>query len=102
MALRDGAISTFEVHPDQAGLPTHPFEAIQGGAPAQNAVAFRALMDGQAGAYRDAVCLNAGAALVVAGKAADLREGARLAAEAIDSGGAREKIAALARATAAG
>ncbi len=48
-ALSDGAITEFEVHPEQAGLPVHPFEAIIGGTPAENAAAFRALLDGAAG-----------------------------------------------------
>jgi anthranilate phosphoribosyltransferase len=75
VALEAGAIREFSVHPEDAGLPVHPFEAILGGTPAQNAAAFRALLNGQTGAYRDAVLLNAAAALLVAGKAGDLKEG---------------------------
>ena len=67
-ALRDGAVHDFELHPEEAGLPVHPFEAILGGTPAENAQAFRALLDGARGAYRDAVLLNAAAALVIAGR----------------------------------
>jgi len=93
--LRDGAVREFELHPEDAGLALHPFEAIVGGEPAQNAAAFRALLAGEHGAYRDAVLLNAAAALVVAEKAADLREGAARAAESIDSGAAAAKLAAL-------
>ena len=99
VALRDGEISEFEVHPEQAGLPVHPFEELLGGTPEHNAAAFRALMQGHRDAYRDAVCLNAGAALVVAGVAADLKDGVRRAAGAIDSRAAFEKIQALAIAT---
>jgi len=99
-ALKDGAITEFEVHPEDAGLPVHPFEAIIGGEPVENAAAFTALLDGAKGAYRDAVCLNAAAALVVAGKVADLKAGAALAAESIDSGAAKAKLAALKAATA--
>lgn len=98
-ALKDGAISEFTVHPEDAGLPVHPFEAILGGTPAENAVAFRALLNGQTGAYRDAVLLNAAAALLVAGKAADLKEGAALARASIDSGQALARINALRRIT---
>ena len=98
-ALEDGEISEFEIRPEQAGLPEHPFEAILGGEPAENARAFGALLDGAPGAYRDAVLLNSAAALVVADKAADLKAGAELAAQAIDSGAARDKIEALARIT---
>ncbi|MDO5705908.1 MAG: anthranilate phosphoribosyltransferase [Paracoccus sp. (in: a-proteobacteria)] len=98
-ALEGGKVREFTVHPDDAGLPVHPFEAIIGGEPAQNAAAFRALLDGATGAYRDAVLLNAAAALLIAGKAADLRDGAARAAESIDSGEAKAKLAALAEVT---
>ena len=77
----------------------HPFEDILGGTPAENAAAFRALLNKAPGAYRDAVLLNAAAALVVAGAASDLRDGVARAAEAIDSGAARDKVAALAEIT---
>jgi anthranilate phosphoribosyltransferase len=69
-----------------AGLPAAPVDAIRGGDPAHNAAALRALLLGERGAYRDAVLFNAAAALVVAGAAHDLREGAEEAAEAIDKG----------------
>ena len=89
------------MHPEDAGLPVHPFDDILGGTPEANAAAFRALLGGAHGAYRDAVVLNAAAALVVAGRAADLRQGAGMARESIDSGAARAKVEALARATSA-
>lgn len=95
----DGSIHETELHPEDFGLPVHPFEAILGGTPAENAAALRALLDGAPGAYRDAVLLNAAAALTVAGHASDLREGVAQAAESIDSGAARAKIAALAKLT---
>ena len=94
--LRDGQVSEFEIAPEDAGLPVHPFEDIVGGDPAHNADALRALLDGSPGAYRDAVLLNAAAALLVAGKAADLREGAAMARESIDSGAAKARLAGLA------
>lgn len=94
-ALKDGAISDIEIHPEQANLPVHPFEAIIGGTPDENAAAFAALLDGQASAYRDAVLLNAAAALVVAGKVNSLPEGVEIATESIDSGAAKSKLAAL-------
>ncbi|MCB2144434.1 MAG: anthranilate phosphoribosyltransferase [Rhodobacteraceae bacterium] len=100
-ALEDGAVRDFELHPEDAGLPVHPFEAIMGGTPEDNAAAFRALLGGQKGAYRDAVLLNAAAALVVAGVAGDLKTGTVQAAESLDSGAARSKIEALARITSA-
>lgn len=94
-ALAHGEVTEFEVHPEDAGLPAHPFEAIIGGTPEENAQAFRALLDGAPGAYRDAVLLNSAAALVVADKAANLKDGVALAIESIDSGAARAKVAAL-------
>ena len=95
----DGSIHEAELHPEDAGLPVHPFEDIIGGTPEENGAAFRALLEGAPSAYRDAVLLNAAAALVVAGKAADLREGVALARESIDSGAALARIEALARIT---
>lgn len=98
-AVEGGVVREFTLHPENAGLTPHPFEAILGGTPAENAVAFRALLDGAPGAYRDAVLLNAAAALVVADRAASLTEGVALAARSIDSGAARAKIEALKRLT---
>jgi anthranilate phosphoribosyltransferase len=98
-AVENGAVRDFTVHPEDAGLSPHPFEAILGGSPSENAQAFRALLDGAPGAYRDAVLLNAAAALVVADKAGTLRDGVALARESIDSGAARSKVDALRRLT---
>ncbi|AXC49793.1 anthranilate phosphoribosyltransferase [Paracoccus suum] len=95
-ALEDGVVREFEISPEDAGLPVHPFEAIIGGDPAQNAAALRALLAGAPGAYRDAVLLNAAAALIVAGTAPNLREGVERAAESIDSGRAAARLADLA------
>ena len=69
-----------------AGLPTHPVEAIRGGEAPENAAALRALLLGETGAYRDAVLFNAAAALLMAGEVASLPEGVEEAAEAIDKG----------------
>jgi anthranilate phosphoribosyltransferase len=98
-AVENGTVRDFTVHPEDAGLAPHPFEAILGGTPAENAIAFRALLDGAPGAYRDAVLLNAAAALVVADKAQTLPAGVELAKESIDSGAAKAKVEALARLT---
>ncbi|WP_378944371.1 anthranilate phosphoribosyltransferase [Paracoccus sp. R86501] len=98
-ALKDGQISEFTITPEDAGLPRHPFVNIIGGEPEQNAAAFRALLEGQTGAYRDAVLLNSAAALLVAGKVNDLRDGARMAAESIDSGTAKARLVALSQVT---
>lgn len=98
---RDGTIREAQLHPEDFGLPVHPFEAILGGTPAENATAFSALLDGAPGAYRDAVLLNAAAALVVADKATDLKQGVEMARHSIDSGAAKAKLHALAAATTA-
>ncbi len=98
-AIENGAVREFEIAPEDAGLPVHPFEAILGGTPEENGRAFRALLDGAAGAYRDAVLLNAAAALVVAGRVKTLPEGVALAEESTDTGRAKAKVEALGRAT---
>ena len=98
----DGSVRDMEVHPEDAGLPVHPFEAIIGGTPEENARDFKALLAGEPSAYRDAVLLNAAAALVVADAAADLKEGVAMAETSIDSGAAAAKIEAVARITQAG
>ncbi len=97
--LQDGKITSAEIHPEDAGLPVHPLKDILGGSPDENAAAFRALLDGAPGAYHDAVLLNAAAALVIAGRANDLKEGVEIAAESIASGAARAKVEGLARVT---
>lgn len=90
-----GRVARFEVTPEAAGLPRSPAESLRGGDAAHNAAALRRLLDGEAGAYRDVVALNAGAALVVAGKASSLSEGVVLAGAAIDNGGAKASLARL-------
>jgi len=98
---QDGQITEFTIAPEDAGLSRHPFAAIVGGEPSHNAAAFRALLDGERGAYRDAVLLNAAAALLIAGRVSDLRDGARMAAESLDSGAAKARLVALAQVTGA-
>ena len=90
--LKDGAVSRFEVAPEDAGLPRADAAALAGGDPERNAGAIRALLDGERGAFRDIVLLNAGAALIVAGKAPGLKAGAARAAAAIDDGSARRVL----------
>lgn len=97
--LADGKITGLEVHPEDAGLPVHPFRDILGGTPEENGVAFKALLEGAQSAYRDAVLLNAAAALVVADKASDLKQGVEMARESIDSGAAKRAVETLARIT---
>jgi len=101
-AMSGDMITSREIHPEDAGLPVHPFEDIIGGSPHDNAQAFRALLDGQHSAYRDAVLLNAAAALLVAGKVDGLKEGAQMAAQSIDSGAAKTALQKLAQITQVG
>ena len=98
-ALENGQVTDFEINPEDAGLPIHPFEDIIGGTPEENARDFKALLDGVQNAYRDAVLLNSAAALVVADVATDLKQGVEMARTSIDSGAARDKITAVARIT---
>ncbi|RMF10734.1 MAG: anthranilate phosphoribosyltransferase [Alphaproteobacteria bacterium] len=93
---RDGAVRCFDVTPEDAGLPRAEPAALKGGDADHNAQAIRDLLAGKASAYRDIVLLNAAAALVVADKAADLKEGVALAGQTIDSGLAAQKLAAWA------
>ena len=89
VAISVGAVALPDrIAPDDAGLPRHPIVAIHGGDPAYNAAALRRLLRGEAGAYRDAVLINAAAALIVAGRVPTLADGAALAAETIDAGAA--------------
>jgi anthranilate phosphoribosyltransferase len=98
--LRDGAIRSFTVTPEDAGLPRAPIAAIRGGEAVVNAAALGALLRGAAGPYRDTVLLNAAAALIVAGRAEDLRSGVVDAANAIDGGAALAALETLRRETA--
>jgi anthranilate phosphoribosyltransferase len=75
-----------ELRPEDAGLPSHPLEELRGGDAVFNAAALRRLLDGEPGAYRDAVVLNSAAALIVAGQVEEWLEGAEEAAEALDKG----------------
>ncbi|MEQ8252932.1 MAG: anthranilate phosphoribosyltransferase [Oceanibaculum nanhaiense] len=93
--LKNGTLTEFEIGPADAGLKLAKPEEIKGGDPAFNAAALHRLLDGEKGAYRDIVLLNAAAALIVAGKAGDLQEGAALAATALDQGKAKDALAKL-------
>jgi len=98
VALDGGAVREFTVHPEDAGLPVHPFEQLLGGAPDENAQELRNVLQGAGRpAYRDAVLLNAAAALVIAGKASALTEGVAQARESLASGAAMRAVEALAR-----
>ncbi|MCC1481841.1 anthranilate phosphoribosyltransferase [Roseibaca sp. Y0-43] len=98
VALEDGSLRAFTLHPEEAGLPVHPFDDLIGGTPTQNAQELSALLEGEGRpAYRDAVLLNAAAALLVAGKVDNLPDGVALARTSIDSGAAMGAVQALAR-----
>jgi anthranilate phosphoribosyltransferase len=93
--LRDGKVTSFEIQPEDAGLQRASLDDLRGGDAAANAQALRSVLDGARNAFRDAAVMTAGAALLVADKAADLKEGAEKAAAAIDSGAARQALEAL-------
>ena len=87
--LRDGVVREFMISPDIAGLPRATLEDLRGGEPAENAAAIKRLLDGEKGPFRDIALLNAGAALVITGKAGDIADGVQKAAKAIDDGAAK-------------
>jgi anthranilate phosphoribosyltransferase len=91
-ALEGGAIRSFEVSPEDVGLKRVASEALKGGNAAANAVALQSVLDGKPSPYRDVALFNAAAALVVAGRAKDLKEGLTLGIQSIDSGAAAERL----------
>jgi anthranilate phosphoribosyltransferase len=91
-ALEDGRIRTFEIAPEDAGLPRVAGEALKGGDAEANAKALRGVLEGKPSAYRDVALINAAAALVVAGKARTLKEGVALGATSLDTGAAAERL----------
>ncbi|PTL84009.1 anthranilate phosphoribosyltransferase [Vitiosangium sp. GDMCC 1.1324] len=97
----DGSVRTFTLTPEDAGLQRVSPESIVGGDVEDNARRLKALLAGEHSGARTAVLLNAAAALVVVGKAADLKEGVMRAVESIDSGAAASKLEALVKGGAA-
>jgi len=98
--LRDGAVRSLTLTPEDFGLHRAPLDEIRGGDAAQNAgiihkILGRSMLYREHGPHREIVLANASAALVAAGRAADFLEGVHLAAKSIDSGAAREKLEAL-------
>jgi len=91
-ALENGAVRTFEVNPEDIGIAKSKHEALRGGDAETNATALKAELKGTKGPYRDIAVLNAAAALIVAGKAKDLKEGAAIAAKSLDSGEAEGRL----------
>src|SRR6201995_2037855 len=91
-ALENGAVRTFEVTPEEAGLGRVGGEALKGGDADANAVALRGVVDGMASAYRDVALLMAAAALIVAGKAKSLSDGVAIGKQSLDSGAAAARL----------
>lgn len=98
-SLENGQISTFTVRPEDVGLPLATKDMLKGGDANENAAAIMAVLGGEANAFRDVVLLNAGAAILVAGKADDLVSGVGMAARAIDEGRAKAALDDLIRLT---
>jgi anthranilate phosphoribosyltransferase len=92
LECRGGAVNTFYIHPAEFGLPKASAADLQGGDAAENAAIVRHILEGTTGAARDVVLFNAGAALMVAGRAGSVREGIAQAAAAIDSGAAKATL----------
>ena len=90
--LKGGQIRSFEISPEEAGLPRGKPEALKGGDAETNAKALLDVLKGKPSAFRDVAVLNAAAALIVAGQAKDLKDGAALAAKSIDSGEAEGRL----------
>jgi anthranilate phosphoribosyltransferase len=91
-SLENGQVTTFEISPEQAGLAKVKPEMLRGGDAEANAVALISVLKGTKGPFRDVAILNAAAALVVAGRATDLKEGVALATKAVDSGEAEGRL----------
>ncbi|MBT4932085.1 MAG: anthranilate phosphoribosyltransferase [Rhodospirillaceae bacterium] len=90
--LKDGKVTTFEVSPQDAGIAIAQPDDLKGGDPDHNAAALNAVLAGEAGPYRDIVLYNAAAALMIADKAQDLKDGVAQATAAIDDGRARQTL----------
>jgi anthranilate phosphoribosyltransferase len=90
--LKDGVVRSFEVAPEDAGLSRAPLDALKGGEPAHNAALMRGVLAGEKGPLRDITLFNSAAGFIVAGRAANLYEGAALAVEIIDGGKAAQVL----------
>ena len=100
--LKDGKVTSFEVNPEDAGLPIAATEELKGGDADYNADAIHIMLDGEASAYRDVVLYNAAAALNVADKVDNLKDGVAMAAKAVDSGKAKQTLEKLVEITNSG
>ena len=88
----NGNFKTYIIKPEDFGLQRGKKEDLSGGTPQENAQITKAILNGEKGAKRDAVLLNAGAGLYIAGKAKSMSEGVKMAGEIIDRGAAKEKL----------
>ncbi len=93
--VREGVVRSYTVRPEDFGMPRTTMRELQGGDREEHAQLIRQILRGEGGPKRDIVLMNAGAALVAAGKAKDFREGVALSANSIDSGSARAKLEGL-------
>jgi anthranilate phosphoribosyltransferase len=91
-ALENGNIRSFEISPEDAGLSRTGPDSLKGGDAQENAASLQAVLDGKPSAFRDVALLNAAAALIVAGKVKDVKEGVALGQKSLDSGAALEKL----------
>ena len=94
-SLENGKVTEIEITPEDAGVPRASLADLKGGDPMHNADAIRGVLAGQRNAFRDIVVLNSAAALMVAGRAKDLKQGAEMAVASIDSGKARKALETL-------
>jgi len=93
--LAGGKVRTFDIKPEDAGLKPVKAEALRGGDANANAAALRSVLDNKDSAYREVACMNAGAALVVAGAAKDIKEGVALARKSLETGAAKARLETL-------
>jgi anthranilate phosphoribosyltransferase len=91
-SLHNGEIRNFEINPEDAGLPRCAADGLKGGDADANAVALQSVLDGMPSPYRDVALFNAAAALVVAGRAKDLKDGVAIGTNSIDSGAAAARL----------
>src|SRR5581483_465015 len=94
---RDGAVTTFYIHPSDFNMTKASPEELKGGDAERNAAIVRGVLDGRHGAPRRVVVLNAAAGLFIAGRVPSIPEGVRMAVEAIDSGAARDTLERMVR-----
>ncbi|MCP4714851.1 MAG: anthranilate phosphoribosyltransferase [Deltaproteobacteria bacterium] len=90
--LEGGKLKSYTIQPEDFGYSRFGLDSLKGGGPAENAAIIKALLQGSRGPHRDIVCLNAGAAIMAAARADNIKDGIRLAQESIDSGSANRKL----------